>query len=223
MFMTYYIGMGYDCYPAFFMEHAGLRSFSFPFDWMFAFPCTLKRSLDNNFEDWLDPKYLTVINNPNRESDLDRLSTKHELYHDHMDEIDRIENNGRHTFFNHHDVLSEDGRAMFERRIQRYKNVINSSEEVVFITSAKMDAFIETGLMDYYNDRKAKTSIVFLDHTDNKKSKPSYTKHGDNYLIEYWHPNHFVSNNFAKNICLTIGSSLRKHFGNPNFNDPISN
>jgi hypothetical protein len=214
--MTYYIGFGKDCYVADFMENSGMRSFSFPFDWIFAFPCTIKESLDKNFEDWLDPKYLTNVYNPNRNPEWDRLvSTSHCLYNAHMEELDMLYSDDRHAFFNHHDVLSEEGRALFERRIQRYKNVIASSEDIVFITNSSVNSFIEVGLLDYYKDRNAKTTVIFLNPVYSKETGIKYKNYDSHHVVTY------STKHNTKEIAKQICQKLEKHFGKANLKDPI--
>lgn len=215
--MTYYIGLGCDCYIADFMQKANLRSFSFPFDWMFAYPCTVKRSLDKDFSDWLNPQYLTVMDNPKRNDDKDSVSTKHDLYHDHMDDLDKKHDGFLHVFFNHHDVLSDAGKKMFERRIERYKSVINSSEYIVFLTNSNIDDLESAGLLDYYKDRKGKTIIVCLKLISNRDMSPKYIKYKDYYVIEFGHTGDWSDDNMVNKI----SQKLIKHFGSPNLKDPL--
>ena len=58
----------------------------------------------------------------------------------------------------------------FKRRIERYRDAINSDEHVVFITNNNKKDMVENGLQDYYNDRKAKTSIVYLNEVFTKEN-----------------------------------------------------
>lgn len=155
------IPFGSNCTPADILKVGGLRQHSLPFDWMFAYPDNIRRTLDTDFREWFDLQYLQAFNDdPNM---IGRTWTKHSLYRAHTDE---------HIagFFNHHDLTDEATRQMYQRRIDRFKDIISSDETVVFVTNSSKKDMQEQGLLDYFK-RDSQTLFIFLDwHKSNNYS-----------------------------------------------------
>lgn len=162
--MTIYIGFGKDCRIAEIMNRGNLRKESMPFDWLFGFPSYIKHSLDTNFSEWFNPEYLTPMTRSNV-ADSTPL-TRHDLYTEHTDILTQIHNQP-HEFFNHFDMSDPYTIESFERRITRYKDAINSQDNVLLITNNSFEEMESNGLNDYYKNRDAKTSVLYLNEIFN--------------------------------------------------------
>lgn len=179
--MTKYIGLGQDCNVAEIMNRGGLRDFSLPFDWMFAFPCDIKDSLDKDFSDWLDPEYLEVLNH-----EMGHFSTRHINYDSHTSEMNKAHNYKlTHAFFNHHNLLDQEDRDAFQRRIDRYREILSSEEDVVFVTNSSPESFEEVGLDTYFDNRPNKTTIVYLFKVGTAKNMAKLSIEDGKFIIKY--------------------------------------
>lgn len=171
--MTSYIPFGYNCAPANILKQAGLRKQSLPFDWLFAYPYVIKDSLDTNFKEWFDKSNLTYL-----KSKDGRDVTICKPYH-----INLI-NTEEAGLFNHHDLRDIGVQKAFKRRIQRFKDIIASDENVVFLTTSSQEDMVQNGLLDYFN-RTAKTDFVFLEHSYSAKNKVTSSIKGGYLTIKY--------------------------------------
>lgn len=202
--MTQYIVFGWDCRVAEILNRGGLREFSLPFDFMFAFPCHIKDSLDKDFSDWLDPEHLTVLDHHEGHK-----STKHSLYDSHTEIFNRNTNySAVHAFFNHHDLSDPKDIEIFKRRISRYRKIMASDENVVFVTNSSIESFREVGLNNYYQNRSGKTEIVYLKRVHADGDTAMLTKIGDDYVLEF---NSLDEHN--DKASMAICNVLRENFG----------
>lgn len=169
--MKYYIPFGDRCDVADILKAGGLRNQSLPFDWVFAFPHLIKRSLDTHFEEWFDVSCMTITRGDSW------ISTKHSLY-------DLGWGGEREGFFNHHDMSDPDTQAMYRRRIDRFYNIINSNEDVYLVSSASIKDLKNNGLLNYFpNTKLINIKWVESEHYDLKVNKY------DEYVqIEYSSP-----------------------------------
>lgn len=177
------MSFGENCFPGEILTIGGIRNCSYPFDAIFAYPCHIKHSLDTNFEYWLDEKYLIAVPRIGEE----KVATIHTLYDDHTVKQRKENPDFTFTFFNHHNLLGSKDRGIFERRIERYRNAINSSDPVVLVTTCSIESFREVGLVDYFKDRPAKTDIVYLRYlgSNNSPAKAKLIKEDGQYFIDY--------------------------------------
>lgn len=194
--MVYYIGFGSNCDVSEIMNRGGIRHESLPFDFLFAYPCHIKRSLDVDFEDWLDPQYLELLN---RKVDKHPL-TKHTMYDSHAEELRKSYPYSNFAFFNHHNLLSEKHRGIFERRINRYKTLVQSKQHLVFITNSKIETMIDVGLHSYYSDRDGKATMVYLDYLGAGDDFVE-AKAIDDYLVVQYRSYEIHGDSISKMIC----------------------
>lgn len=198
--MTHFVGFGQNCTVAEIMNRGNLRHASLPFDFIFAFPSDIKKSLDNDFNDWLDPQYLEVIPRVGEE----HFATKHSLYDEHTKIMNEHHNYTKtHAFFNHHNLLDEKDRDIFVRRIARYREIINSNDQVVLITNSSPESIEQAGLSNYYINRSAPTDIVFLKHIGKNGNSAKISKIKNGYLISYVCPEDF-NDDISMKICNLI-------------------
>lgn len=102
MTITNVVSLGCNCHTAMFAKMIGIRQFSCPFDWICIGFHDLLSILDDNFEKFIDPKYLIdhVDNNV--------WKCGHSIYSDRM--------------FHHFNPRLPDHTAYYERCIQRFRN-----------------------------------------------------------------------------------------------------
>lgn len=188
--MTIYIPFGYNCTPADILKFGGLRTFSLPFDYIFAYADTIKHSLDTDFSEWFNIKNLKVCNDD--ANDLNRKWTKHSIYR-------AASNDHLLGFFNHHDLTDYTTQETFKRRIIRYKEIINSKENIVFLTTSSSEDIKNNGLLDYYS-REGKSTFVYLENIGLDSQESSIVLEEDCIKIQYKINKH-IGTEDGKNIC----------------------
>lgn len=173
-----FIPFGNNCTPADILKVGGLRKHSLPFDWVFAFPDNIKRSLDTDFQEWFDTSLMQSLSGD--KNAIKRKWTKHKNYRSQTD--DHISG-----FFNHHDMSDPNTQEMFRRRIDRFKSIIASDEHVIFVTLATPQTIEENGLLNYF-DRSGQTTFLYLNWIQDDNYQAVID--GPNN-ISYWSPKQF--------------------------------
>ena len=56
--MTTYVSLGSFCLSASILKSLNIKFESYPFDWVFAYPITIKHCIENDFKDFLSHEYL---------------------------------------------------------------------------------------------------------------------------------------------------------------------
>lgn len=197
--MTKYIGFGYNCDVTEILTRGGLRNESYPFDWTYSLPDEIKKSLDRNFDDWLNPKYLSLVLN----STSGKIVTSHSQYSSH----ERLFGDLRVVFFNHHNLLDPVDRAKINRRIHRYRSAIRSDDQVVFITNASKDSIKEAGLDAYCSDMGAR--IIYIEHCGPGEDSVKLSEINNDILISY------ISDGMhGDNVSRMICKEITNIFGN---------
>jgi hypothetical protein len=142
---TYIIPFGSNCIPAVIINRSGgLRKFALPFDWVFAYPEHIKRSLDTDFEEWFQTEHMTL------EMGIgDVYSTNHALY----PLTEEHYKYGSKGFFEHFNMLDPINQDKYKRAIVRFKEVIESDERIIFLTTIDKDSLAKHGLLDYFKER----------------------------------------------------------------------
>ena len=110
--INYIISLRCSCNVSSFIKALNLKKFSLPFDWIFSNCKMIIDILHNNFEDFIDTKYIIG-------------KSKHTKYHEMM--------------FNHKNMTQTKNIEYYKRCITRFQKVINSSKKKLFIhTSYKI-------------------------------------------------------------------------------------
>lgn len=178
--MTVYIPFGKSCTPASVLKYAGLRHESLPFDWLLADPHLIKQSLDNSFQDWFDADKLTPIKElVTIDATEGHSATLHSSY------LVPDQAGQQVAFFAHFDMTDPDLVLKMKKRIARFYEIIDSDEEVIFVTSGSYQNLEDNGLLSYFK-RKGKTSFIFLEHIHRTKPlKIKQIKMGQALIIKY--------------------------------------
>ena len=196
--MTVYIPFGPSCEPAILLKYIGLRTQSLPFDWLFAYPEHIKRSLDQDFNDWFDQNKLELCTR----NETNELYTKHSNY---PVKIQKKDNEFNVGFFNHFDMTNIDRLNITKKRIERFKNIIASDEDIVFVTFSTEQEFEVNGLISYF-DRPV--SFVFIDWKISNKISFNYSQKINNIYINCSSPTH-TNDSIFKNILNTLTSHAK--------------
>ena len=99
---NYIISLGCSCNVSYFIKNLSLKRFSLPFDWVFSNCKMIIDILNNNFEDFIDTKYIIG-------------QCEHKKYHKKM--------------FNHKDMTQKENIEYYKRCITRFQKVINSPKK----------------------------------------------------------------------------------------------
>lgn len=180
--MTVYIPFGGHCGPAMILDKCGLRKEALPFDWVFALPEYIKDSLDTDFSKWFDLDNLEVLDRKDGHYQTNCLI--YPITSNSKDEV--------LSFFNHHDMSDPIVQKTYRRRIERFKNIIDSDEHVVFLTTSTKADMHKNGLIDYFK-RDGLTDFIFLEWV-NKPKNIIRADFNDNYLtIKYFSRSHLAN------------------------------
>ena len=68
------ISIGENCNSSWYLKETGNKSLSYPFDWLFTSPKVIYDIVNNNFDTFLNKKYIVEKKN--------KISAGHTLYHD---------------------------------------------------------------------------------------------------------------------------------------------
>jgi hypothetical protein len=131
-----FISIGPYCITAEILKNFNLRLKSYPFDYIFSSLELVKHSINDNFNIFLDKKYLTKGTNNN--------STRHEFYCNFLDTqllyLHHIKNNFPSDYkvssgdlFFHHNLIDNNIYEKFKKRCDRLINLITNNNKIVFV------------------------------------------------------------------------------------------
>jgi hypothetical protein len=182
--MTKYINFGWSCIIPSILSIGRLSTHAWPFDFVYAVPCHIKSSLDLDFANWLEDEHFSFIET----HDGRPRKTFHAEYNMHPEEI--LDDHGvlyPLVFFFHHDMSITENKGKFVRRFNKYREAIASDEDIIFITDNPIESTKECGLDTYYADRKAKTTIVYIQRIKSDIEFVNLEYIDNNWIIRYWH------------------------------------
>lgn len=110
------IPFGTTCYVALLAQQLGLRSESYPFDWIFSSAAMIADCLEDDFEAFLDPRY-------HRSTPSDERADPHVNCAQHTLFFDRY---GIANVFNHRDITQPEHLAYFRRSVDRLRKALAS-------------------------------------------------------------------------------------------------
>lgn len=110
-----WVSIGTFCHAASALREAGLRQWSGPFDWIFSTPALVADAIEEDFENFLAPRYLQSV-----PEHLLTPGTTRQCRHLLFEERYRLP-----TLFNHHDpVSSQEDRETLARAIARFRSAL---------------------------------------------------------------------------------------------------
>lgn len=121
---TCFISLGTHCFTASLLQRWGLRTWSGPFDWLFASPGMLAHALGDDFSSLLDRAQYKPVPLHQRVDGPDVNRVDHAFYR---------ERHGVAFVFNHHDVHLEEGHAYLSRCVERLRTQLRSEAHKTFV------------------------------------------------------------------------------------------
>jgi hypothetical protein len=121
---TCFISLGTHCFTASLLQRWGLRSWSGPFDWLFASPSMLTHALDDDFATLLNRRYYQEVPVEERPNGPDVNRVEHLFYRDEH----RVS-----YVFNHHDVHLDEGHAYLVRCVERLRAQLAADTHKTFL------------------------------------------------------------------------------------------
>lgn len=123
------ISLGFNCVAADMLRKYKVREFASPFDWIYSSLSGVCQCIDDKFQDFLNPKYLTV-------DDSAILNTKYILsfFHDFPEEP----KNGRNLPAHNWQDSIEEIAIKYNRRIKRFCETMNSGRTIYLIRTPSL-------------------------------------------------------------------------------------
>jgi len=183
-----YISLGQNCSTAWYLKELGLKDASYPFDWVFSSAEIILDCIDDDFNKFLN-KSLIVPKKGNQ-------SAGHRYYHANM--------------FNHRNPLrSEEDYHYYMRCCDRFKNIIKSSDHIVYLVTLINEPQKRTLWSKGFNenfktplDQSSKTiqnlienlkmgnincRFIIIDHYTEEERKISYQEKSENLFELSFH------------------------------------
>nr|WP_167381959.1 DUF1796 family putative cysteine peptidase [Novosphingobium panipatense] len=101
------------------LKKYGLKSQSFPFDWLFSSPDAILHCIQDNFDKFLDKSYYKSLEPKNGEARAD-----HEFYKKFYN-VD--------SFFAHRDPVKADDHQFFMRCVDRFREIVGGGSAKLFV------------------------------------------------------------------------------------------
>lgn len=106
------VSLGTHCYTATLLQAAGLKTASYPFDWIFSSPGMVAHCLDDDFATFLNRRYYEPVPPEKRRDGPDVNLCDHRLYRDRY---------GVPFVFNHRDPLDDEDYQYLVRCVDRFR------------------------------------------------------------------------------------------------------
>jgi hypothetical protein len=119
-----FISLGTHCFTASLLQRWGLRSWSGPFDWLFASPGMLAHAFGDDFRSLLDRSQYRPVPPEQRVDGPDVNRVDHAFYR---------ERHGVAFVFNHHDVHLDEGHAYLVRCVERLRAQLSAPTHKTFL------------------------------------------------------------------------------------------
>lgn len=138
-----YCSLGDGCMPSFGLKRLGLKTESYPFDWLNCKSEIIKLCIADGFKDFLDRSL--YVPHVNIWEDKDNVC-QHSVYTPFLMENSSPE---KQVFFRHRDPLGiQEDYEYYVRCVDRFKNILSSEEEKVFIKTYSRQGLDESMLED---------------------------------------------------------------------------
>jgi hypothetical protein len=140
--IKYVVSLGSLCHTSNNLNILQLKKFSCPFDWVFSNLSIIKSCIEDDFKTYLDKNNYITINDH---------QCGHKIY-------------GANFFWHHNPLLHEDKYNYFNRCVERFRNVLHSEENKLFVvTRVNLESF-EEDLTEYIQFNE-----LFLQRVSNYK------------------------------------------------------
>jgi len=120
------IALGTHCYTASLLKSAGVKTSSYPFDWIFASPDMVAHCLDDDFAAFLDKRYYEYVPVERRRDGPTVNLCDHALYRDRY---------GVAFVFNHRNPLSETDYEYVTRCVERFRAAVRGGPTLLLLVT----------------------------------------------------------------------------------------
>jgi hypothetical protein len=158
--IKYICSLGFNCHTAHFMKAHNIKAASYPFDWIISNLTVVKKSIEDDFAEFLNKQSYVKLNLP--------TGCGHINYCDNM-------------FFHHNPLENEKDYLYFNRCVERFRNLLKNPELKLFIISMSNDGLgvghslsdeIRTNFIDFDNFLENYTEnykiLVIINYPDKK-------------------------------------------------------
>ena len=144
------VPIGDFCFSAQFVQDAGGRMFALPFDWTFANPTIIQKTIETDFDDFLKAEYLQSRHPAQR-------VCGHSLYGS--------------NFFNHHDPSRNPDRSAFKRRVSRFRELVSTQASSMLFFNCRIISKSDdlVNLLEVLPESSKILSFVFLGNEVHEK------------------------------------------------------
>ena len=145
------VPIGDFCLSAQFVQDAGGRTFALPFDWTYANPSIIQKTIETDFDDFLKAEYLQSRHPAQR-------VCGHSLY-------------GNSNFFKHHDPSRNPDRSAFKRRISRFRELVSTQASSMLFFNCRIISKSDdlVNLLEVLPESSKILSFVFLGNEVHEK------------------------------------------------------
>lgn len=157
-----YCSLGDSCMPSFSLKALGLKSESYPFDWVNSKSNIVKLCIEDEFKDFLDKSLYSEHKN---EYDAERVC-QHNIYVDLL----RVNPIYKQIFFRHRDPLGNDkDYEYYVRCVDRFKSLLSSDEQKIFIKvyvnsdESKLEDVLD--LTNFLKDHTTNYTVIAINHS----------------------------------------------------------
>lgn len=154
----YFCSLGFVCFSSELLQRNKLKTKSYPFDWVFSYPALIIDCIENNFENFMNPKNLT--------RDKDSTTNTNTFYFkDHI------------TMFHHQNPLEENKCSYFQRCIDRFYELLKSRKRKLFVVTILEKSVYPTNNPEDFH------SVVHLTENDIMDFNNQIKKYTENYTL----------------------------------------
>ena len=144
------VSLGTFCHTANHFQKHGIRTCSHPFDWILSRPAVVTACLRDDFQTFLDPAH-----HERRGDDL----SNHRIYGKMVLGNNFQGNLPQDIMFTHRDITNPTHHAYYERCVQRFRDLMKSSESKLFV--------LTTQDVDYDREEIRELEAELKKHTTN--------------------------------------------------------
>lgn len=209
-----YCSLGDSCKASYGLQSIGLKTESYPFDWINSRSEIIKMCIQNEFKDFLDRSlYYPQVN----EHDAERICD-HSIYTPILN-VNPL--TYKQVFFRHRDPLSLDkDYEYYTRCVDRFKNLLASDEDKLFIktyVNQELDkSFLDDSLslVEFLESHTTNYKMVAIKHSVTGTQSFKVEEHKNLIYIEITTIDHTDGGTFYNYTDSTFFKSLLSYFIN---------
>lgn len=158
-----YCSLGEFCHASALLKSNGLKHASFPFDWIFSSAEMVKHCIEDDFKTFLSKSEYTT-------NALEPDLAEHAFYATMVENHEDVETKEKVIFNHHNPLVNEEHYSYFERCVNRFRELLNSSEDKTFvmfqrnIPDVSTSVFNSLMLSKFLNEYTSNFKLLVLHH-----------------------------------------------------------